>query len=87
MVAGVFGPFTAEKMNQTEANEAVLKAAELFEARVPGACVTLPSGRVIRLSVAIRKVTPKIARMRSRLDALRARKTPVKNGPQWLRAL
>jgi hypothetical protein len=74
-------------MNQTEAWEAVLKAAQLFHSSTPGACVTPEGGKPQKLSVALLKVTPRIKRMRERLDALRARRKPMTNGPEWLRKL
>jgi hypothetical protein len=74
-------------MNQTEAWEAVLKAAQLFHHSFPGACVTPEGGKPQKLSLALLKVTPKVKRMRERLDALRARRKPIKSGPEWARKL
>ena len=52
-----------------------------------GACVTPEGGKPQKLSLALLKVTPKVTRMRQRLDALRGRRKPVKSGPEWARKL
>lgn len=58
-------------MTQTEAALAVLKAAELFAAQVPGAVVTIPDFGPQKLDVAIRKMRPKIERQADRLRKAR----------------
>lgn len=79
-------------MNQTEAYETVLQAAKFFRDanRVRGGTddIYIDEGHGNQnLKVAIRKVAPRVARMRKRLDAQRAKNKPKPfNGPGWLRA-
>lgn len=54
-------------MNQTEANAAVLKAAKLFLERVPGAVIGIESLGPQKLAIAIRKVEPRVMKMKQRL--------------------
>jgi hypothetical protein len=61
-------------MNQTEANAAVLKAAKLFLERVPGAVVGVESLGPQKLAIAIRKVEPRVMKMKQRLIEGRARR-------------
>lgn len=69
-------------MNKTEAYETVLNAAigllSLETSRGDG---DLIGNR--RLETAINQVTPQIQRMRSRLDALRARRAGKPTCPKW----
>lgn len=66
-------------MNQTEAWEIVIKAAEsrLFIADSEAAHA-FP-----KLAAALKKVKPRVERMRSRLNFARARKAGTLNRPQW----
>lgn len=63
-------------MNQTEAWEAVLLAAEAYE-RI----MTLRDARPLQRALA--KVKPRVTRMRARLDFIRARKAGKLNRPSW----
>lgn len=71
-------------MNQTEAWEEVFKAAEQRfaisedEALRHGKSHALPS-----LAKALRKVRPRVERMRTRLDFARAKKAGKLNRPSW----
>jgi len=68
-------------MNQTEAWEVVIKAADWM---VRTAEKTNPkAGPVIELRTALKKVKPRVERMRSRLDFARARKAGTLNRPSW----
>ena len=74
-------------MNQTEAWEIVMKAAELFNHQVPGACLRALDGTAGKLEVALRKTKPRVVRMRQRLEDIRQRRKKVTKGPKWLREL
>lgn len=71
-------------MNQTEAWEEVIKAAEQRliisedEALRHGKSHALP-----KLAQALRKIRPRVERMRSRLDVVRARKAGKPTRPSW----
>lgn len=72
-------------MNQTEAWETVLEAARQYAGRVD---LINHSGKVWRLSKALEKVTPRVSRMRTRLNTIRAtaaqRRKTAKGMPAWL---
>lgn len=74
-------------MNQTEAWEIVMKAAEIFNDQVPGSCLRALDGTHGKLLVALRKTKPKVIRMRQRLEAIRQRKQKTTKGPKWLREI
>ncbi len=71
-------------MNQTEAYEEVIKAAQQRltisedEALRCGQSHALP-----KLAQALRKVLPRVQRMRTRLDFSRARKAGKQSRPSW----
>jgi len=65
-------------MNLTESWELVIKAAELCRDDPAGLGLQTP-----HLAKAIKKVKPRVERMRARLDFIRARKAGKPTGPSW----
>jgi len=71
-------------MNQTEAYELVLKAAQNF-LQIDETESTLTGHRMMpRLQAAINKVEPRVNRMRSKLDFLRSTRAGKPNLPSWM---
>ena len=66
-------------MNQTEAWELVIKAAELCRDDPAGLGLQTP-----HLAKAIKKVKPRVERMRSRLECIRARRAGKPKCPRGL---
>jgi hypothetical protein len=69
-------------MNITEAFEEVLAAAQSMVAYSERNDDKMPDC-IVKLRRAIAKVEPRVKRMRSRLDAIRARKSGKPNCPKW----
>jgi hypothetical protein len=61
-------------MTQTEAQLAILKAAEILAAQIPGCVVIVPEFGAQKLATAIRKVAPKTQRAAARLKDSRTRR-------------
>lgn len=76
-------------MNQTEAMETVLEAADIFcrlnllEKGRPMVMVKIGNGDSHNLVSALRKITPRVQRMRARLDFSRAKKAGKQSRPSW----
>lgn len=70
-------------MNNTEAWEMVIKAAQNF-AQIDETEATINGAPMMpKLNAALKRVTPRVDRMRSRLDAIRAQKSGKPNCPKW----
>ncbi|MES2596045.1 MAG: hypothetical protein V4662_11945 [Verrucomicrobiota bacterium] len=73
-------------MNLTESWELVLRAARNFE-MIDETESTVTGKRLMpNLATALKKVAPRIERMRSRLDSARARKAGKPKCPRWAEA-
>ncbi|MGV3661339.1 MAG: hypothetical protein ACO1TE_14215 [Prosthecobacter sp.] len=76
-------------MNQTEAWEEVLSAADAFAEQLRREELQFGGNRRAKLVKALAKVRPRITLMRSRLDTIRARLAPrrklEKGMPAWLK--
>lgn len=70
-------------MNQTEAWETVIKAAKISLALIERGDLDDDACDTPKLATALRKVAPRVERMRARLDFLRARKAGTLNRPSW----
>lgn len=68
-------------MNVTEAWEAVIRAADWMVRT--GEKTDPKAGPVVELRAALKKVTPRVQRMRSRLDFIRAKKAGKQTRPNW----
>lgn len=70
-------------MNLTEAWEMVIKAAEITQRLIERGDLDEDACGIPRLTQALTKVTPRVQRMRARLDFIRAKKAGKQNRPSW----
>lgn len=71
-------------MNNTEAWEMVIKAAEKF-AQIDETEATLNGALMMpKLKAALNRVTPRVERMRSKLDFMRAARAGKPKLPAWM---